>query len=108
MRKVKHLTVTAMQEPGAALYWALVYVPQGTTPSNLQLQTSATSAGMYEPNQFVLNCGITDTNAGPTRFSTPLARNLNDGDAIYLLVRPAGTVEDVVVRAVIRYAITLM
>ena len=104
MRKVKHLMITVQQEPGAALYWALVYVPQGTTPNDLDL---GGTAGMYEPNQFVMNCGISDVNAGPIRFSSPLARNLNDGDAIYLLVRPAGFTEEVVVRSVIRYAISL-
>ena len=49
---------------------------------------------MYEPNQFVMNCGITDTNAGPIRYYSPLARNLNDGDAIYLVVLPTNVTTD--------------
>ena len=48
---------------------------------------SASATGMYEPNQFVMNCGIADPTAGPIRFSSPVARNLNDGDAIALVVR---------------------
>ena len=43
---------------------------------------------MYEPNQFVMNCGVVDGTAGPIRFSSPIGRNLNDGDTIYLVVRP--------------------
>ena len=42
---------------------------------------------MYEPNQYVMNCGIVDPTAGPIRFSSPISRNLNNGDAIVLLVR---------------------
>ena len=61
---------------------------------------------MYEPNQFVMNCGIIDTNAGPIRMSTPLARNLNDGDTIYLIVYPAST-NAINIRGTARYAISL-
>ena len=39
---------------------------------------------MYEPNQFVMNCGVVDPSAGPIRFTSPVSRNLNDGDSIYL------------------------
>ena len=42
---------------------------------------------MYEPNQYVMNCGVVDPTAGPIRFYTPLARNLNNGDSIVLVVR---------------------
>ena len=59
-----------------------MYVPQGTTVGSINVTTSASAAGMYEPNQFVMNCGIADPTAGPIRFSSPVARNLNDGDAI--------------------------
>ena len=68
---------------------------------------SATGAqGMYEPNQFVMNCGVIDPSAGPIRFTSPIARNLNDGDAIYMLVRntTGGTQQ---YNCVVRYAITL-
>ena len=36
---------------------------------------------MYEPNQFVMNCGVVDPSAGPIRFTSPVSRNLNDGDS---------------------------
>ena len=91
MRKVKHLTVSMSPDTTSTLsfYWALVYVPQGTTPADINI-SSALSGAMYEPNQFVMNCGIMSTGAGPIRVSSPIARNLNDGDAIYLLVRNTG------------------
>ena len=59
----------------------LVYVPQGTTAGSIQLATTAALSDMYEPNQYVMNCGIVDPTAGPIRFSSPISRNLNNGDA---------------------------
>ena len=61
---------------------------------------------MYEPNQFVMNCGVVDPSAGPIRFSSPVARNLNDGDSIYLLIRNV-LANSISYQAVVRYAITL-
>ena len=48
--------------------------PQGTTPGVLNIDSTAV-ADMYEPNQFVMNCGIVDPTAGPIRFSSPVSRN---------------------------------
>lgn len=107
MRKVKNLTVTATVATtlDAPLYWALVYVPQGTTPNALSVATTTSDVpSLYEPNQFVMNCGISDSEAGPIRIWTPLSRNLNDGDRIFLLIRHL-VQEAVQVRALVRYAI---
>ena len=103
MRKVKHLTVSVV--PDAAvdqLWWALVYVPGGTTAGPLNVSTTGSS--LYEPNQFVMNCGVVDPEAGPIRISSPLSRNLNSGDSINLVVgsNVAGSFN-----ACVRYAITL-
>nr|QIR82139.1 hypothetical protein [unidentified] len=106
-RKVKNITVSATIGPpeAAPLYWALVYVPEGTSPGGLNIATTAgQSTGLYEPNQFVMNCGVIDPSAGPIRFWSPLARNLNDGDRIYLLIRHLATVT-IPIRTLIRYAI---
>ena len=104
MRKVKHLTVSiAGDASGGAGWWALVYVPQGTSPNTLNL-TGTT--GMYEPNQFVMNCGTYDAAAGPVRFHSPVSRNLNSGDRIYLILANADTVARNYIYCV-RYAITL-
>jgi len=109
MRKIKHLTVsvTTEHDDSGSFYWALVYVPQGTTPGNLTVNVVTGTTGMYEPNQFVMNCGVVDPSAGPIRFTSPVSRNLNDGDSIYLCVRNTNADVPVTYNAVVRYAITL-
>ena len=95
MRKVKHLTcnLTQVVAGGSSaesnLFWALVYVPQGDNCRVTNIATAgATPSSMYEPNQFVMNCGVIDPTAGPIRIYSPISRNLNDGDKISLLIRP--------------------
>jgi hypothetical protein len=108
MRKVKHITVSLSTTAGQSdteIFWAIVYVPQGTNPNPLFSTSSSVSGSMYEPNQFVMNCGLVDPSAGPIRFRSVLSRNLNSGDSIYLVV---GTVDgQQVVDGVASYAITL-
>ena len=95
MRKVKHLTcnLTQVVAGGSSaesnLFWALVYVPQGTTAGSLNIATAgATPSSMYEPNQFVMNCGVIDPYSRSYQDLPPISRNLNDGDKISLLIRP--------------------
>ena len=106
MRKVKHVTVSVASSGSGGstvAWWALVFVPQGTSPSTLNISGTA---GMYEPNQFVMNCGTFDSNAGPVRITSPLSRNLNSGDKIVLiLANPFTSAADY--QYVARYAITL-
>ena len=110
MRKVKHITVSlAMPGTGAAptsVYWALVYVPQGTGVGTMNIGSNL-PANLYEPNQFVMNCGVIDFEAGPARVSTRLSRNLNSGDQIALLLANPSTQGPIGVQAVVRYAVTL-
>ena len=76
MRKIKHVTVsvaskeTVQPSSQSLAYWALVYVPQGTTVNSLSI-TGTT--GLYEPNQYVMNCGVVDFSAGPVRFTSRVA-----------------------------------
>ena len=78
LRKVKHLTLSASipsAAPGALStigYWALVYVPQGTTVNTMTMSGSS----LYEPNQFVMNCGTFDGEAGPIRISSPVSTSV--------------------------------
>ena len=65
------------------------------------------SSSMYEPNQFVMNCGVIDPTAGPIRIYSPISRNLNDGDKISLLIRPTLDGVATIVSLCVRYAITL-
>ena len=62
MRKVKHLTVNLtpiLDQDGGQIWWALVYVPQGTTAGSIQLATTAALSDMYEPNQSSSDLHIT-------------------------------------------------
>ena len=108
MRKVKHimcnLTTTALTpdtDSANPLYWAIVYVPQGTNIGALNLNNS-----LYEPNQYVMNCGVVDPSAGPIRFSSPISRNLNSGDSIVLVIGKSYNLA-AVYSGVVKYAITL-
>jgi len=102
MRKVKHLTVNLTCD-AEHLYWALVYVPQGTDPNPI-VYSEVPGTGFYEPNQFVMNCGVVDPSAGPVRISSPISRNLNSGDSIRLILANESAVD---FYGVVRYAITL-
>lgn len=71
------------------LLWALVYIPQGTSARPLQVGSSTAAASLYEPNQNVIISGIIPTEIKSVyRFKTRLARNLNSGDQIALVIRP--------------------
>ena len=110
LRKVKHLTVTCTLAsglpsnvaspvlPNLPIIWALVYYPQPSSSNLAQSfapipykggQTQALFASLYEPNQHVISCGIAQMGS-PLRISTPLARNLNSNDQIYLTMRISG------------------
>ena len=106
MRKVKHLSINLTSTGTVQFWWVLAYVPQGTTPGGITIGSSTAGTAMYEPNQFVMNCGIINPDAGPIRISSPLGRNLNDGDSIILLVRPNSTA-DASIQGTCRYAISL-
>lgn len=93
------------------IYWALVYVPQGTQPQALNVTDAA--ASFYEPNQNVIMQGIQTSDNETKTYSTRLARNLNSGDSIYLCVASkylhtitAEEVIQTVVSALLNYAVT--
>ncbi len=104
MRKVKHMEVSFSNTSttDSSVYWALVYVPQGTTAGSLQTGTTS----LYEPNQFVIEAGVLDFSGGPLRIRSRLSRNLNSGDSIALLLYPSGG-SSLAVAYVVKYAITL-
>ena len=78
MRKVKHLTVNLTQIAATItrkqpLLGSSV-CPSGTTGEHSTSQhRGATPGSMYEPNQFVMNCGVVDPSAGPIRMSSLLS-----------------------------------
>ena len=97
-RKVKNMTlsISTSQIPVPVLC-TVVYVPQGTDPGSITINGSGNTnpSSLYEPNQnvimqFVLN-PVYDNGEGSCvqRFKTRLARNLDSGDTIKLVMAPA-------------------
>lgn len=96
IRKVKNFTLRVTHGCPTPLFFALVYVPAGQTAAGLKFGTytpegGAVPASLYEPNQNVIMCGTIDTGSAtyPTQastFRTRLARNLNSGDSIALVL----------------------
>ena len=95
-RKVKNMTITLDNDGFTVpVLWALVYKPDGTDLSNLTVDGFDPEAQnpsipeIYRPNQNVIMQGIIDpSNNIPIRISTRLARNLDSGDTIYLILTP--------------------
>lgn len=93
MRKAKNFTLRIACSPNSPLiFWALVYVPDGTLPQNLIIPPfvtpqQPTAVSFYEPNQNVIMSGSVYPNSPQETYRTRLARNLNSGDSLVLLVR---------------------
>lgn len=69
----------------APMFFALVYVPQGTDPSVINIGNPDACASLYEPNQNVIMSGVWPSDlTAPFVKKTRLARNLNSGDRIVL------------------------
>ena len=106
MRKIKHLTISFSFNADTVLYYALVYVPQGYQPQTLHVPAQGFAVNSYKANQFVMSSGALDFTGGPCRIRSPLSRNLNSGDSVYLLLGTyTGTTQPVL--AQVKYAITL-
>lgn len=105
-RKVAHLTISGTWGGSAAgVMWALMYIPQGMSIPALNLSSSGTS--IVEPNQYVMNCGTIDADAGPIRISSRVTRCLHSGDKIVLLLTPLATTGTPgTINGVVRYAIS--
>lgn len=94
MRKAKNFTLRISCSKAPLLLWALVYVPDGTVPQPINLappvqQQAPNSVSYYEPNQNVIMSGFLYPGTPQETFRTRLARNLNSGDCIALILRPA-------------------
>jgi hypothetical protein len=77
-------------------FYALVYIPHGYTPQDLQLAdySSQAPAGkvtdFYNANQFVISSGMIAITSSPRTVRSRLARKLNSGDAVAFVLRPIG------------------
>ena len=83
-RKAKNLTVSWTADINRPILFAVIFLPEGHTPA--ELQTSASASSMYEPNQHVMLSGVFEKGQ-QNRFSTKLGRNLNSGDSIVLALK---------------------
>ena len=99
------------------IFFALVYVPQGTEPSDIgfgyatenQGQVTWTNVSLYEPNQNVILSGMITSGEPAKTFYSRLARNLNSGDGIALIVRSpinAGADYESTLNATLNYAMS--
>lgn len=101
MRKVKNFTLNITQSPVygsnqsiksvSSFVYALVYLPDGVSATALNVGSGQNSVSLYEPNQNIIMSGVCSSDNGQLRLSTRLARNLNSGDKILLLFRPANS-----------------
>ena len=73
------------------LFFALIFVPEGNSPSPVRIGTNA-MVSAYEPNQNVIISGVVD-DSQVYSFKTRLARNLNAGDQIGLIITDTAFVQ---------------
>lgn len=91
-RKLKNFTLSFNTNLQVPVLFALVYVPEGTQPSDISygglVQTDLVPSTLYEPNQNVIMSGtIGGPNYSVGRYKSRLARNLNSGDQIFIVLR---------------------
>ena len=107
-RKVKHFTLTFSGGDGSKpLYYSLIYVPSGYEPQRINIPSSGFAISAYDANQFIISQGVLDFTGGPLRIKSPLSRNLNSGDSIFLVFAFPTTDNFQGLFATVRYAITL-
>ena len=108
-RKVKNFSIQFVSDTVSGInhvVWALVYVPEGYDPNAL----TYVSGSLYEPNQNVIAAGIlNDLTSATNRIFTPMSRNLNSGDRIYLLLSTSPSLaptNPVILSFLVTYAIS--
>ena len=91
--KVKYFRLNIVFESSVTVLWALVYVPDGLPIGRLNVAGSLADSvpgALYEPQQFIITSGVYTSQgssgaSAPLRVWTPLARNLNPGDGVFLV-----------------------
>jgi hypothetical protein len=112
--KVKNFRINIVFASSVSVLWALVYVPEGLPIGTLNYGASTpqlSAVSLYEPQQYLIASGLyssaatnSGANAGPLRIWSPLARNLNPGDGIYLIWRPLENIAGVDTFFTVNYA----
>lgn len=90
IRKVKNFNLNFVTSSEWPLLYAVVYIPDGANPDTLVPNiNSGTSPNnfveLFAANQWVVQCGSISQGA-QNRSYTRLARNLNNGDSVWLFV----------------------
>ena len=107
-RKVKHFTLSfSCNDFNALMYYSLIYVPAGYEPQRINVPETGFATSSYDANQFIISQGVLDFTGGPLRIKTPLSRNLNSGDSIFLVFAHTGAALTSNIFSTVRYAITL-
>jgi hypothetical protein len=115
MRKAKNFDIqidllTSIAKAQTSLVWALLYLPEGVSKDqSINIGNDPeTYTSLYEPNQHVIASGLV-ADGIPTRVFSPLARNLNSGDSILmvLLVPSMAVSRSVIVTVKVNYVISL-
>lgn len=104
MRKAKNFTLTLaapVENPLGLVAFALVYWPElySTAPQNFaptisNLPGVGQAVSMYEPNQNVIMQGVWSLGESSYRQFSSLARNLNSGDTLMLILKSLGTLPE--------------
>ena len=108
IRTVGNFTITVPVSGAQTVefYWALIYVPQGQTANPMFANGGTLDSSLYEPNQYVLASGISDSTAGPIRIRSRMMRKLHSGDFISLLIGTPGVITNTTpFRALVSYSI---
>lgn len=108
IRKVKNVTLTFTSKTESLYFYSLIYVPQGQSVSFISLPEPGKAGNVYPANQYVLSSGWLSFTGGPCRIFTPLARNLNSGDTIWLVLATMNPPDDQMVFAEVQYAICFL
>lgn len=101
-RKAKNFDISLTTVNNSAPILAvLVYVPQGTLASNIAISGSdiGAASSLYEPNQnvicqFVIPAATSTSSQTLTKYKTRLARNLDSGDSIVLILAGLGDLDN--------------
>ena len=109
MRKAKNFTLKFIYSGTVPLIYVLAYVPEGQHPSTITLGLPDQVASLYEPNQNVIMSGYICPGANQAQVArTRLARNLNSGDSIQLIIAncTSTAIQNQTLGVCLNYAIT--
>lgn len=109
VRKAKNFTLKMIYGGTTPLVWVLIYVPEGQQIGKLSYGSASAPASLYEPNQNVIMSGyLIPTYQQAQVYRTRLARNLNSGDSIYIVIKSAagGAISKQFIGINLNYAIT--